>query len=95
MTKDKTIDQLIEEKFGKFDDFSNYQLDRGNTKLKPAIHHYSPEYFMLPGDRKGIKHDPIVMPTYISWADGEKFDYDEHLKVEAQKELDRNVEKET
>lgn len=93
-TKEKTIDQLMEERFGKFDDFTNYELDRGDTKLKPAIYHYSPEYFMLPGDKKTVKHDPIEMPKYISYAEGELFDYDEHLKVEAQKELDRNTEKE-
>ena len=33
------------------------------------------------------------MPKYISFAEGEFFDYDEHIKVEAQKELERNTEK--
>jgi hypothetical protein len=94
-SKEKTLDQILEEKFGKFDDFSNYELDRGNTKLKPAIYNYSPEFFMLPGDKKTIKHDPIVMPKYISRAEGELFDYDEHLKVEAAKELARNTEKQS
>jgi hypothetical protein len=31
------------------------------------------------------------MPKAISYAEGEIFDYDEHLKVEAQKELERNI----
>jgi hypothetical protein len=48
---------------------------------------------MNPGDKNTIKHDPIVMPNYISWNKGELFDYDEHLKVESQKELERNTGK--
>ena len=57
--KDKTIDQICDEKFGKFDDFRDYNLDRGETKLKPAVFNYSPEYFMSNTDKKAIKHDPI------------------------------------
>jgi hypothetical protein len=33
------------------------------------------------------------MPKYISYEEGEIFDFDEHQKVEAQKELERNINK--
>ena len=68
-TKEKTIDQLCDEKFGKLDEFTDYNLDRGETKYKPAIYHYLPEYFMSETDKKAIKHDPIgIINIYISYA---------------------------
>jgi hypothetical protein len=101
-SKEQTIDQVLDGLYSPIDKYENYEAKRGGIGQVPAIYHYSPEYFMSPTDRKAIKHDPIgiyldliylVMPKFISYAEGEIFDYDEHLKVEATKELERNINK--
>jgi hypothetical protein len=97
--KEKTIDQILDDLYGKVDNYTDYDLKREKIKQVPAIYHYTADYFMSPTDKKVIKHEPIgniyffklVMPKAILYGEGEIFDYDEHLKVEAQKELERNV----
>jgi hypothetical protein len=69
-SKEKTIDQILDEKYGKIDDYSDYDLKRKGTSQVAAIYHYSPEYFMSPTDRKAIKHDPIGR-VYLTFSDAE------------------------
>jgi hypothetical protein len=57
--KEKTIDQILDEKFGEIDCYTDYELKRPRLSQVAAIYHYSPEFFMSPTDKKGIKHDPI------------------------------------
>jgi hypothetical protein len=58
-SKEKTIDQILDDLYGPVDTYTNYELKREKIGQVPAIYHYSPEYFMSPTDRRGIKHDPI------------------------------------
>jgi len=82
--KDQTMDQILDEKFGKFDDYSDYNKERVNTSV-PAIYHYSPEYFMDQEEKRFVEHDPLVFPKYISLNEGELFDYEQMVREEAAK----------
>lgn len=81
---DKTMDQILDEKFGKLDDYTDYNLNRVNKEV-PAIYHYYPKYFMDKNDKSIVEHDPFVPPKYISPEDGELFDYEEMMREEARK----------
>lgn len=56
--KEQTMDQILDEKFGAFDDYSDYTKER-KEKTIVAIHNYSPEYFMDKTENHYIKHEPI------------------------------------
>ncbi len=82
--KDKTLDQILDEKFGKFDDYTDYNKVRENKEVA-AVYHYSPNYFMDKNEKILIEHEPFIPPKYISPEDGEIFDYEEITKQEARK----------
>ena len=86
--KDKTLDQILDEKFGKLDDYSDYNLNRTNDNI-PAIYHYSPKFFMGKDERVLVEHDPFEPPKYISPEEGEFFDYEDMMKEEAKKGIKR------
>lgn len=58
ITKEKTIEQIIEEKFGKLDDYSDYKKDR-KTRLVNAIYNYSPSFFMEKDEKVYFKPEPL------------------------------------
>jgi hypothetical protein len=82
--KDKSMDQILDEKFGKLDDYTDYHKERKNNDLA-AIYHLSPQYFMGKNDKVIIEREPFEIPKYISPHDGEIFDYEEMIKQEARK----------
>ena len=89
--KDKTMDQILDEKFGKFDNYSDYTMERKN-KTVPAIYNYTPQYFMETNEKRIVEHDPTVFPKYISPKDGEFFDYEEMLREDAAKGVKKDKE---
>ncbi len=86
---DKTLDQILDEKFGKIDDYSDYNKDR-KTETVPAVYNYSPKFFMDKDEKVIIDHDAFQAPKYISPTEGEMFDYEEYMKDEAKKGLKRD-----
>jgi hypothetical protein len=89
--KDKTMDQILDEKFGKFDGYSDYTKERKDKTL-PAIYHYSPQFFMDKDEKRLVEHDPMIIPKYISPSEGEYFVYEEMLKEEAAKGIKKDKE---
>lgn len=85
------MDQILDEKFGKLDDYSEYAKTR-EEKTVPAIYHYSRDYFMEKDEKRIVEQDPIVFPKYISKTDGELFDYEEMVREEAAKGVKREKE---
>jgi len=85
------MDQILDEKFGKFDDYSDYSKTR-LEKTVPAIYYYSRDYFMDKEEKRIVEHDPIVFPKYISKTEGELFDYEEMVREEAAKGVKREKE---
>ncbi len=86
---DKSMDQILDEKFGKMDDYTDFSLKRKINSI-PAIYHYSPKFFMEKDEKVLIDRDPFDHPKYISPQEGELFDYEEFLKEEAKKGLKRD-----
>lgn len=82
--KDKTMDQILDEKFGKLDDYSDYNLIRKN-KLVPAIYHYNRDFFMEKDEKRIVEEEPFNFPKYISPKEGEYFDYEEFILEESRK----------
>jgi hypothetical protein len=91
-SKEKTMDQILDEKYGEVDHYTQYNKQRENTSI-PAVRHYSPEFFMDKTEKRFVSHEPLVFPKYINPQEGEVFDYDEMLKEEAKKGLKREREK--
>jgi hypothetical protein len=87
--KEQTLDQILDEKFGKMDDYTDYNLER-KVDTVPAIYHYTPKFFMSKDEKVLIDHDPFVPPKYISPLEGEFFDYEDMLKEEAKKGIKRD-----
>lgn len=87
--KDKTMDQILDEKFGKMDDYTDYDRNRSSNTV-PIIYNYSPSYFMGKDEKKIVDHDKFDPPKYISREEGELFDYEEYLREEAKKGLKRD-----
>jgi hypothetical protein len=85
------MDQILDEKFGKFDDYSDHSKTRVE-KTVPAIHYYSRDYFMDKEEKRIVEHDPLVFPKYISKTEGELFDYEEMVREEAAKGVKREKE---
>ena len=76
------MDQILDEKFGKLDDYTDYSKVRKNEEV-PAIYHYSPKFFMDKDEKVIVEHDPFNPPKFISPEDGERFDYEQMMKEEA------------
>jgi uncharacterized protein YfbU (UPF0304 family) len=87
--KDKTIDQILDEKFGKFDDYTEYDRQRKLDTI-PAIHHFNAKFFMEKDEKRYVDHDPLEFPKYISPKEGELFDYEDFMREEAKKGLKRD-----
>jgi len=85
------MDQILDEKFGKFDDYSDYTKERKN-KTVPAIYNYTPQFFMDTNEKRIVEHDAMVFPKYISPTEGEFFDYEEMLREEAAKGVKKEKE---
>jgi hypothetical protein len=85
---DKSMDQILDEKFGPMDDYTDYSMQRTNDSV-PAIHHYGAKYFLEKDEKLTIYRDAFNPPKYISPNEGEMFDYEQYLKEEAQKGLKR------
>ncbi len=88
-SKDKTMDQILDEKFGKMDDYSDYNKDRKSSAV-PIIYNYSPSFFMGKEEKRLVEHDKFDPPKYISREEGELFDYEEYMREEAKKGLKRD-----
>jgi hypothetical protein len=56
--KDKTIDQILDEKFGKFDDYLDYNKERPEKQVA-AVYHYSPEFFMDKNEKVLVKYEKM------------------------------------
>lgn len=82
---DKTMHQILDEKYGKMDDYSDYDKVRENPNI-PAVYHYNNRFFMEKDEKEMVKHDPQGIPFEITIKNGgEEFDYDAMIREEAKK----------
>lgn len=56
--KEKTINQILDEKFGDFDDYTDYSKERKEETVV-AVYNYSPEQLMDANETKIVKHEPL------------------------------------
>lgn len=57
-TKEQTIKQITEAKYGPLDDYSDYHKERKTTLIN-AIYTYSPSYFMDKDEKVYFKPEPL------------------------------------
>ena len=83
--KDKTMDQILDEKYGKLDDYTDYDKIRTNDSL-PAVYYYTNRFTMEKDEKEKIVHEENDLPVEISLKNGgEEFNYDEWFSEEARK----------
>jgi len=65
-TKEKGIKEILEEKYGALDDYSDFKKER-KTSLINAVYNYNPSYFMDKEEKVYFKHDKmgILFIVYI------------------------------
>jgi hypothetical protein len=90
---DKSMDQILDEKFGPMDDYTDYSKLRTNDSV-PAIYEYNAKYFLEKDQKSNIYRDPFEPPKYISQKEGELFDYEEYLREEAKKGVKKDQDQE-